>query len=184
MLKFIIYYILIFIIIGFSIILPFFLSPGAVIITLIFLVVLVVIFLFNYGFVFISVIYLIVYVGAVLVLYLFAISLLRERLNGFYFKVQLFLYFLPTYVILILLYQVLIVDTFENLDFFSFDFSRIGLSSGVLSNDYIFYNMIFSKYSEITNISVLLFYKYLVLFVCCGILLFIVLIGSLSVLSE
>lgn len=184
MLKLLYYYFIIFIIVGTSILLPFFLSPSAVILTLIMLVIIVVFFLLNYGFIFMSVIYVIVYVGAVLILYVFAFSVLRERLYGFNFKFKLYLYFLPLYVILLLFVQFLILESFENFDFFSFDTSRIGINTGILSYDFIFYNLIFSKYFEISNISVLLFYKNVALFVCCGILLFTVLIGSISVLTN
>jgi len=184
MLKLIFYYILILKIIGVSILIPLYSSPSAVILTLIFLVVLVALFLFNFGIVFLSVLFLIVYVGAVLILYVYALSVLRERLQGFSFKKLLYLYILPFYLLFILLFQILIVNSFETLSFFSLDFSKIGLNSGIISYDFIFYNFLFNKYNELQNIGVILFTTYLPLFVCCGVLLLITLIGSISVLTE
>jgi NADH:ubiquinone oxidoreductase subunit 6 (subunit J) len=169
---------------GISFLIPMYSSPSAVILTLILLVTLVSFFLFNFGIVFLSLMFIIVYVGAVLILYIFSLSMLRERLQGFNSNKLVFIYLIPLYIFSILFMQIFIVDSFENISYLCIDLNSFGLNSGMIGKDYVFYNLLFGKYNEIKLVAVLFFTKYISLFIASGLLLLITLIGSIAVLTR
>jgi NADH:ubiquinone oxidoreductase subunit 6 (subunit J) len=110
--------------------------------------------------------------------------MLRERLQGFNSKKIVFIYLIPLYIFFILFMQILIVDSFENISYLCTDLNSFGLNSGMVGKDYVFFNLLFGKYSEIKLIAVLFFTKFISLFIASGLLLLITLIGSIAVLTR
>lgn len=169
---------------GISILIPLYSSPGAVILTLILLVSLVAIYLFNFGIVFLSLMFIIVYVGAVLILYIYSLSMLRERLQGFSNNKLVIIYLFPIFFYFLFLIQFFLVDSFGNISFLFAGLNSFALDSGLIGQDFVFYNIVFGKLNEIKIIAVLFYTQYIFLFIMCGLLLLVTLIGSIAILTN
>lgn len=126
------------------------------------------------GLEFLSFLVLLVYVGSICILFIFVLMILNLKMlilkNYLYYKIYFISFFILSFIFLILV-------------FLNFEFSLFFLYSNTL-NSHISWSSIFFNTSDLESMGNILFKKYIFHFVIASIILFSVMVGSVSIVTQ